>query len=150
MASMKTFLPRASNSSERGFSLLELIVVLAIMSLLLSLVSVNLLRSVERAQFIRSKGIALSGIQSLRAQSSLNRAPAIIVTADTLPSDLSPFPAEQRRYFNIPSDITVHGDPIIIGESGFCQGGLLRFVSEKGWESTVTLAPPNCKAYETS
>lgn len=142
---MKTFLHKREYASETGFSLLELIVVLAIMSILLSLVSVRLFQSIEQANFVKSSRTAISSLQSVRARASLDRNSYLIVTDNSQIRERPGYDEDQIRYFDLPDGIAVYGEPIEILGSGFCKGGRLRFESESGQAVTFDLEAPDCR-----
>jgi len=116
----------------RGFTLLELIVALAIMASVLTVAGVNGVRMLERYQ----EQIKL---REIRSEIALTRYRAL---------------AERRRLivgagagaFALPAGWQVTAEPpIVYMPSGVCLGGALTIIAPSGRSETWGLEPPQCR-----
>lgn len=132
-------------TQDEGFSLLEILVVLAIMGLLLSVVSVRMFAMIDSTRFIRETELALSALKAHRAEALLRKHPVLIVT-DTPDTDaVKNINSDYIRTFTIEETWSVEGPPVKITSGGVCTGGPLTFKDNNGREISYSLALPNCQ-----
>jgi len=129
---------------EAGFSLLEVLIVLAIMGLILSLVGVRLVNSIDGTRFSKQSEATLADVKLFRAQAMLDKHPLIILTTDNT-VDLQTWPQNFHRRFDIPKGWTVSGEPIKISEGGICYGGAVKISNSNGRSARYILSPPRCE-----
>ena len=137
---MKTY-----HHKQEGFSLIEILVVLAIMGVMLSLVSVNLVRTISSVRFVKTSEAAIADIKLMRAEAMLNRESRIMLTQDTQINTVAKMNQTQLRSYNVPEGWIVKGAPIKILKSGACLGGTISFTSPEGRFAEFTLVAPKCR-----
>ena len=141
---LKTIKP-VLHMRDDGFSLLEILVVLAIMGLLLSVVSVRMFSTIDSTRFIRETELAISGLNAYRAEALLRKHPLLILTDTPDPDAVKNIKADHIRRFELTEDGSVEGPSVSITSGGVCTGGPLTFKDGSGREISYTLAPPNCQ-----
>lgn len=143
---MLTFPHNDKTRQDNGYSLLEILVVLAITSVMLTLVSVRLVQSIESNYFIQSSKAAIAEIKILRAQAILNSKRFVLITDDTSDVFLRDIDLDSQRRLNLPHEWSVLGQPVEISPFGFCSGGVLTITDKKGRLLKYRLEPPKCEA----
>lgn len=131
--------------SDYGFSLLEILVVLAIMGTMLSIVSVRMVQTMQSAYFSKTADAAIADIVSLRADAMLSRDTRILITDSTR---IQEFPEHMRnkiRRLDIPDDWRASGEPIHISGAGTCFGGAILIENAEGRRAIFDLQPPKCQ-----
>lgn len=127
-----------------GFSLLEVLVVLAIMGLILSVVSIRLTRTVESAYFSRTADAAIASLLVLRADAVLKKENRTLITDTSRKKD--DLEKENIRRLDLPEGWKVSGEAINISRTGTCFGGDIILSDNKGRQAVYKLIPPKCKA----
>ena len=143
---MKIFRQAARFGRKDGFSLLEIIVVLAIMGLMLSIISVDLGRSIDAARFVKTAEAAVGDVKLLRVDALMYQEIRVMVTDDTPAASLRNFSQSQVKRYSVPKDWVVNGQMIKILSSGACLGGQVIFNNPQGRKIEFTLSPPKCEA----
>jgi len=133
---------KAPNSTS-GFSLLELLVVLAIMSIVLSLAGARMFSSLESTRFFRTADAAVADVIRLRAEAMLGNESLTLITDSTPAESAADAPRKHRR-LNVPAGWRVSGAPVTISAAGVCGGGQLRLQSPQGRQIDYRLSPPKC------
>ena len=129
-----------------GFTLLEMLVVLAIMALITSVTLPNLQRLSERVSFAAQRADLIAQIDQLAYRS--------FVTGSTL--DLSTDSLGQPMKDGQPAIRVPDGwrltvpRPVHYGIDGFCSGGVVVVAAPDGDAETFTLAAPRCRAAENA
>lgn len=141
----KTPITTARPPNDAGFSLLELLVVLAIMSIVLSLAGVRMLNSLDGARFNRTADAAVADLLILRADAMLG-GHALVLLTDTARVDNDIIPPDKQRRLALPQGWRVEGDAITVSATGVCGGGRLRLVGPTGRRIDYVLTPPKCTA----
>lgn len=138
---------RANGSqSDSGFSLLELLVVLAIMSVMLSLAGATMIKNIESTRFARTADAVMAEVLTIRADAVLTGAPRVIVSQNRgTPQNTDINPAHIRR-LSLPNGWQILGDPVQISERGICGGGRLRVIAPSGRRAEYALSAPKCAA----
>ena len=134
---------RISHASDAGFSLLELLVVLAILGIVLSLAGARMLTSLDSARFVRTADAAAAQMLTLRAEAMLGNEGLVLLT-DTNAAALSNVAQRKRRRLDVPPGWRVEGTPVMISAAGVCGGGQLRLLSPTGRYIDYALSPPKC------
>lgn len=137
-------------SRESGFSLLEIIVVLAIMALMLSLVGTRMINTIESNSFIRTSEAALADMLIVRSDAMLSGEPRAFVTNSVMKAEIDTRDAQSLRRFDVPQDWTVEGSIIDISPSGVCSGGYISIRNPQGRKAVYRLNPPKCGAVRVS
>ncbi len=133
--------PHKDAQWEAGFSLLEILVTLTLMSLLVSIVGVQLFNSVNAARFSRTSHAAIADIKSLRAKAIIDRQDILITQQEI---GLQANRNIQYYRFDVPDNWEVEGEPIQISKSGLCSGGYITFKNPEGRQVSYTLSAPLC------
>ncbi len=133
-----------------GFSLLELVVVLAIMAIMMSLVGTRMVNTIESARFIRTAEAAVADILIVRADAMMSAEARAFVTHSTKGKDISARRLETIRRFDVPEDWTVEGDIIDISASGVCSGGYISMRAASGRKAVFRLDAPKCEPHRVS
>jgi len=131
---------------ESGFSLLEILVVLAIMSIMLVFVGTRMTTVIDATRFIRTAESAVADLQTLRVQSMLTQYEHIVVTQDHTIPPLKAWQDVRIISYDVPIDWKVGGDVIIISKHGLCGGGVVSFTSPEGRKVSFNLSAPSCSA----
>ncbi len=140
LASATTTLPRQTQAPN-GFSLLEVLVTLAIISVIVSVTTVSLSSNLEGARFSSEAKAAVAQIRNYRARALLMGQSTVVVT------DTSEEPSE---FINnvwrlaLPEGWHTEGQAIGITASGMCLGGRVMIVGPTGRRATYTFSPPDC------
>ena len=137
-------------SVEAGFSLLEIIVVLAIMALMLSLVGARMVSAIESNSFIRTSEAAIADILLVRSDAVLSGETRSFVTHSTAAAEMEARDLQSLRRFDVPEDWTVEGDIIDISASGVCSGGYISIQNSQGRKVVFQLSPPKCEPVRVS
>ncbi len=127
-----------------GLSLLEMLVVLAILGMMVSLIGARLVTSVESTRFSRTADAAIAGIKIMRVEAMLAGMAYQIREIDANPSTEQRFNLQTRR-FDLPDGWQHLGDVIRISETGFCSGGRVTLKGPSGRLATYQLDPPRCE-----
>ena len=140
---------RASPVSARGFTLLELMVVLTLVGLIAALAAPNLQRlygsvtgATERDYILdQLSGLGLEAMQSGRDYVVLGTAnPSDDEEAPVAPPGYEPFPLD------VPAGWQLRVDrPLVVRANGVCLGGALTLVPAQGAPIRIELQPPYCR-----
>ena len=145
----KIFRPNPKTSPriphDRGFSLLEILVVLAIMGLLLSVVSVRMFSMIESTQFIRQSEASLADLKRHRADALLGKHGIAVVSNPSDAQTITALPAQYIRVFKHPEGGVIEGAPVFITRGGVCRGGPITFSDGTNRKISYMLQPPNCR-----
>ena len=139
-----------TSPDEAGFSLLEIIVVLAIMALMLSLVGTRMVSSIESNSFIRTSEAAVADILIVRSDAMLSAQPRSFVTHSVSQAEMDTRDLQSLRRFDVPEGWTVEGDIIDISPSGVCTGGYISMRNAQGRKVVFRLSPPKCEPVRVS
>lgn len=139
-------LARKNYRTDAGFSLLEMLVVLAIMAVALSVVGASMMRSIEATRFARSADAAIASLLSLRADAMLASEARVILPDNANSQARSHFPQTTQRRLAMPAGWRAEGDIIQISPSGICKGGAVRLYNAGGRFRDYALLPPKCTA----
>lgn len=127
----------------RGFTLIEILVVMLVMALLAGLVAPNIYRSVHSYQIhSQRQGIlAQLGEMSYRAYLTGKALTLDSSSSDTADSD------ESRFHLDIPPNWTLETvQPISFSFTGVClSGGEITLIDPDGSRHLYILAPPKCR-----
>jgi prepilin-type N-terminal cleavage/methylation domain-containing protein len=124
-----------------GFSLIEVMVTLAIISIVVSVSTVALSNSLQGARFAAQSKAAVNEMRNFRARALLAGQSAVIIT-DTS-ADPSAFIQNIWR-LPLPEDWRVEGEAIDISASGMCLGGDLTITGPHGRRVEYRFSPPQC------
>lgn len=133
-----------TSSHEQGFSLLELMVVLAIMGIMLSLVGVRLNENIESSRFMRTSEAAMADVLMVRAEAIMSAQPRSLIPHSAQSETLKDRRAETLRRFDVPRGWRVEGEIIEISPSGVCSGGILAVTNPQGRRMVYRLRAPRC------
>ncbi|PHR93592.1 MAG: hypothetical protein COA69_02845 [Robiginitomaculum sp.] len=138
----KTRPAKTRPEAETGFSLLEMLIVLAIMGLMLSLVGARSITAIESTRFASTADAGIASIRLLRAEAMLNDMPLHVIGSE------APIRHNgQVRALNLPQGWTVSGDNILISKTGICSGGQLTLQGPSNRRATYALTPPLCEPH---
>ena len=143
---MQIFTPKSNSHKQAGFSLLELLVVLAIMGLMLSVISVRLIHTIESAYFNRTADAAIADVLILRAEAVLENERRLLITDTSRIEQLNDVEKKAIRRLELPKDWRSEGDPIHISHTGTCLGGEITVLNDEGRRVIYKLSPPKCIA----
>ena len=135
---------------EAGFSLLEIIVVLAIMALMLSLVGTRMINSIDSNSFIRTSEAAVADVLIVRSDAMLSGETRSFVTHSVSEADRRARDLQSLRRFDVPEGWTVEGNVIDISPSGVCTGGYISMRNGQGRKIVFRLSPPKCEPVRVS
>ena len=119
-----------------GFTLLELIVVLAIMGLATALVAPSMLRGIDSWQRQAAMDTLMDDLRALPGEARARGVP-IVVDDASLQSATPPFAVEGDWQLRVP-------EPWRVGSNGVCEGGDV-IVSNNFGERTIRVSPPFCE-----
>jgi prepilin-type N-terminal cleavage/methylation domain-containing protein len=119
----------------RGFSLIELLVAMTIVSLALVAVSPALMAGLDRASVYAAKGDFESQIRDLRWEAVKRQTP--IVIAEPAAGGASPIVMPPGFRYRLSA-------PIVIEATGHCSGGLVRVEKSPRVGVDFRLAAPRC------
>ena len=131
----------AKVSCKDGFSLMEVMVTLAIISIVVSLVTASLSNSLQSARFASLSKAAATEVRNYRAKALLLGQSAAIVT------DTSAKPSSAIKNIwrlPLPEGWTTEGYAIEISPSGMCLGGKILMINPKGRRALYRFDPPEC------
>ncbi len=140
---MRTSASCRRNSGERGFTLIEILVVLILVGLMMGVVVPNLEATLRSARFSSQRRTILSELDGLSYRAYITGRP--IVLGSPTAGDATP-PASPPRYrpplpagwrLDIPK-------PITFAFNGLCSGGRIALIQPDGARETLTLKPPRC------
>lgn len=141
---------RPTSRTDAGFSLLEIIVVLAIMALMLSLVGTRMVNAIESNSFIRTSEAAVADMLLVRADAMLSGEPRSFITHSVSQSEMDARTLQSLRRFDVPDNWTVEGSVIDISASGICSGGYISIRNPQGRRAVYKLTPPKCESSRVS
>ena len=116
-----------------GYSLLELLVVLAITSLVIGVAGARVGTAVEAARFRQVAEGTLSDLQLLRARAWLDGERIDVIGADG------------NTVFDLPDGVTASGTPLTISPTGTCPDAQLTIASEDGRTARYQILAPDCR-----
>lgn len=121
-----------------GFSLLEILVVLAIMALLAAVSAPPLARLLDSAEFRSRTDGAARDISQIRVAAFLQGRPFVFApdAPEAAPVDSIREMAAQGWLFR--------GDPIAASTAGVCSGGEITMVAPNGRAATFVFTAPDC------
>ena len=143
---MLTLSHKLSDDKTAGFSLMEVLIVLAIMGLMLSVVNVRLVRTAETTYFNKTADAALSDIVLLRASAVLDEKPLLLVMDDSRLKLLTGSQKTIAHRLELPNGWRVEGDDIFISNTGTCFGGQIVIADNTGRQAHYKLTPPVCES----
>lgn len=137
-------------SREAGFSLLEIIVVLAIMGIMLSVVGARMVGAVESNRFIRTAEASIADVLLIRSDAMLSGAARSLVTESVTEDEVDARELQSLRRFDVPEGWIVEGDVIDISASGVCSGGYISMKNPEGRLAVFRLIAPKCEPERVS
>lgn len=144
---MPIYLGRVTRiETDSGFSLLEILVVLAIMSVMMVLVGTRMTSAIEATRFFRVSENAVADIQTMRVRSMLHQYEHIIVPPSHDLPTLKAWQDTKISTYDIPPDWAAEGDIIKISKHGICSGGMISFTGPAGRKVSYKLIGPSCTA----
>lgn len=121
-----------------GFTLLEMLVTLAIVALLAGISLPNMYRIMERSRLESQRKAIMSGIENLGYRAYLLGKPYLLTAlTDTTPD--APFPLPIGWKVTAESSIS-------FAVNGVCQGGYIRVTDPQEGSARFFLRPPDCRA----
>lgn len=138
---------RRSTSVAAGFTLLELMVVLALLGLLTALVAPNLQRLFSSVSAATERDYILDQFEGL-GRDALARGRAYVVFAGEPNVDAAAaYPDYEVRPIDLPPTWSFRLDrPLVVRANGFCLGGELTLLHQGTQVVRTSLAPPYCRA----
>lgn len=120
----------------RGFSLLEMIVALAIAAVIIAFATPSMFRNLQALEFAAEHDSVLREIRALRGRALLEQR-------------VFAFPPEGENTFRdlrVPPPVgwIAEGEPIYFLETGICLGGEITISNGKGRIRTTVFAAPDC------
>ena len=140
--------PAAKCRTAPGFSLLELLVVLALMALLATLTLPNLQRIYASAQRTTERDLILKQLGSLPSIALLRQRDYVVLGTDVAttepsngeaPIDAEPYPLQVPEGWHV-----VFDKPLVVRASGVCLGAELTLSHADTPTLRVPLQPPYC------
>lgn len=128
-----------------GFSLLEVVVVLAIMGLILSIVGQRAVQNIESAYFVNTSESILADVTFWKIDANVNQQPRIIEMSETGPRQWTEQEQLHIRNLDLPEGWISEGDPIRISPTGMCFGGQVILQDGNGRRIAYELTPPHCE-----
>ena len=146
----RRFLPRgafAVQHRQRGFSLLELLVVVALLGLLATLTLPNLQRIYASAQRSTERDLILKQLGALPRLALLHRRDYVVHSTDATtessseaaPSHVEPYPLDVPEGWRL-----VFDKPLVVRASGVCLGAELTLSHPDAAAVRAHLQPPYC------
>jgi len=130
------------HSQDAGFSLLEMLVVLVIISLMLSLISSRTFNSLDAMRFDRA-------IKSIENNLQIQRTTAVVENTTYIFKKPKDIPSQQPNitYFDLVTSEGIHvsGDGLIIYSNGTCTPAELIVISDDGRKSRLGVRDVDCK-----
>lgn len=133
--------------AEAGFSLLEILIVLAIMGVMMTLIAPRMVSSIESARFSRTVNLAAQQVSQLRAQAVLEKRPIIFAPSG---GEIININALTITDLELPEGWQMSGDMIAISATGLCEGGRVSFTSQNGQSAIFKYEAPHCRAERIS
>jgi len=131
----------ATAPGNAGFSLMEVMVTLAIISIVVSLATASLSNSLQSARFASLSKAAAAEIRNYRAKALLLGQSGAVVTDTSEP----PSPAIQNIWrLSLPKGWKTQGEAINMTPSGMCLGGEILMISPHGRQALYRYEPPQC------
>jgi len=127
---------------ELGFSLLEILVVLAIMSILLSIGGSYMLGTMASVRFSQTSDAAISDILLYRHEAYVQGKEYYVVNHE---NDLQDLRSAEIVKLNVPEGWKVSGDIIYISSRGLCMDGTLNVEDTEGRSANYKILFPLCK-----
>lgn len=141
--------PAAKHPTAAGFSLLELLVVLALMALLATLTLPNLQRIYASAQRTTERDLILKQLGSLPSIALLHRRDYVVLGTDATtptkptngeaPIHAKPYPLQVPEGWHVAFD-----RPLVVRASGVCLGAELTLSHADAATLRLPLQPPYC------
>ena len=144
--------PSSVGSNMRGFTLLEMLVVLTVIALLAGIAVPNFMRMMQSFTAATKWSALLNEIDGLSYRAYVQGQP-IQLSAATASQLLSTLPQgwtiSVETGAKAPSGIgigdnSIAGSAISYRENGWCNGGRITFTTDEGARRTVDLAAPRC------
>ena len=134
--------PAMAVGSQRGFTLMEILIVMAVMALMVAIVGPNLPRLANRVEASTERETVHDEISGLAYRAY------VLGQSFTLDAESGHRLLEDGRpLLDIPAGWSVYADPPLVhyGFNGYCSGGKLRLLAPDGSIEHVTLSPPFCR-----
>lgn len=135
--------PRSFSAHNEGFSLIEMMAVLAVLGLVIGVSVANLRPQVEAMRFRATSGDILNAVLSYRVAAITRRERVVFDAVDGGEEGVQfgapPFDMD------LPAGWRVDGGPLIFLASGACLGGDIAIIGKTGREARYSLSPPECK-----
>lgn len=142
-ATTQTYPHKDSSTSESGFSLLEMLVVLAIMSMLVTLVSPSLISNISSIRFQKTAEASVKELKQFRVRAIIEGKGYVFKSRDTKRDDIISL---EQQYFNVPANWSVVGETVKILPSGVCLGGEVTFLDNKSRQVTYFIEDFTCSS----
>jgi Tfp pilus assembly protein FimT len=117
-----------------------MLVVLAIMSLVLSIVGAGVVKTIEANKFSRTTNSVIKNIKHLRLRAILEDHSRQIIWDQT----------DSLALLNLPEGWRVDGDVISISKTGYCSGGTIIVSNGSGRTKKFELTIPKCEVKKLS
>lgn len=133
--------PKSPAASQAGYSLIEILVAMAIMSLAVSIVVPNAFDLVVRFQRLTERSAALDAIAKCRMEAVISN--QVISLSGRISA--SGEPSEETRCLVLPADWTAEfEDPLIFSPAGICRGSNVQLVAPNGDAHSYKLERTTC------
>jgi len=132
-------------ANNAGFSLLEVVVVLAIMGLILSIVGQRAVQNIESAYFVNTSESVLADVTFWKIDANVNQQPRIIEMTVSAPQNWTEQEKLNIRTLDLPEGWISEGEPIRISSTGMCFGGQVTLEDQNGRRIAYELTPPHCE-----
>jgi len=123
---------------QRGFTLLEILVVMVLVGLLAATVTPSLFKTVERRQVAADRQQLIASIERLGYRSYLDGQARQLLSTNK--GNVADYPIEMPVDWRLELDA-----PIDYAENGICGGGRITLIEPDGSSERYLLTPPTCK-----